>query len=98
MFRNGSLDYIIKSNAWTGLAFSGTNKASFQGKANVKTYDPATGVTTDLGGNFTFVVKVVDNGSSGDTYQITVYDKDGLLYHQAGPAALSGGNIVVRTR
>jgi hypothetical protein len=48
-----------------------------------------------MGGDFSFVVSVVDNGSKGDTYQITVYDKNGLLYHQTGPTALSGRNIVV---
>jgi len=98
VYQDGALIYTVLSNAWTGLAFTGTNKASFQGKANVKTYNPATRVTTDIGGDFAFVVSVVDNGSRGDTYQITVYDKSGLLYHQTGARALSGGNIVVSTR
>ena len=98
VFRDGFLYYIVKSNAWTGLAFSSTNKAFFQGKANVNTYDPDTGVTTDIGGNFSFIASVVDNGGSGDTYRMTVSDKDRLLYHDTGPTVLSGGNIVVRTR
>ena len=41
------------------------NKASSQGKANVRVYDAVTGLTTEIGGNFSFVVTVVDNGANG---------------------------------
>ncbi len=99
-------DYVIKSNSWTGGGLSfGTNTASFSGKANVTAIDPRTGLAVSGigGGNYTYRVDVTDNGSTGDTYAISVYTPTGTLYHQAGTTSasgqlrLGGGNIVVHT-
>ncbi len=107
MFRGADgYDYVIKSNSWTGGGLSfGTNTASFSGKANVTAIDPRTGLAVSGigGGNYTYRVDVTDNGSTGDTYAISVYTPTGTLYHQAGTTSasgqlrLGGGNIVVHT-
>lgn len=79
-------DYVIKSNSWTGGGLSfGTNTANFSGKANVTAFDPKTGLAVSGvgGGNYTYRVNVTDNGSTGDTYAISVYTSTGTLYHQA---------------
>jgi hypothetical protein len=98
-------DYVVKSNSWTGGGLSfGTNTASFSGKCNVTAIDPSTGlaVTGIGGGNYTYRVDVTDNGNTGDTYAISVYNSTGTLYHQAGTTGsqlpLGGGNIVVHTQ
>jgi hypothetical protein len=59
-------------------------------------------VTGIGGGNYTYRVDVTDNGNTGDTYAISVYNSTGTLYHQAGTTGsqlpLGGGNIVVHTQ
>lgn len=100
-------NYVVKSNSWQngGLSF-GANTVSFSAKCNVAVIDPATGtqVTGLGGGNFSFRVDAIDNGSPGsaDTYAIAVYTPTGALYHQAGLTSnqlvLGGGNIVVHTK
>ena len=97
-------DYVIKSNSWTGGGLSfGANTASFSGKANVTAFDPKTGLAVSGvgGGNYTHRVDVTDNGSTGDTYAISVYTPAGTLFHQAGTTGgqlpLGGGNVVVHT-
>jgi hypothetical protein len=98
-------DYVMKSNSWTGGGLSiGTNTASFSGKANVTAINPTTGlaVTGIGGGNYTYRVDVTDNGTTGDTYAISVYAPTGALFHQAGTTAtqlqLGGGNIAIHTQ
>lgn len=98
-------DYVVKSNSWQGGGLSfGTNTAGFSGKANVTAIDPSTGMAVSGigGGNYTYRVDVADDGSTGDTYAISVYDSTGSLYHQAGTSStqlpLGGGNIVVHTK
>ena len=66
--------------------------------------DPTTGMAVSGigGGNYTYRVDVTDNGSTGDTYAISVYTPTGTLYHQAGTTgsqlSLGGGNIVVHIK
>lgn len=98
IYRVGGLDYMIKSNAWIGLAIIG-NHAYFQGKATLQVMDPTTGVLLYNVGNYQFKVDVYDNtgttvNNGVDTYQITVWDNNGLVYHQAG-GSLMGGQIMV---
>jgi hypothetical protein len=98
-------DYVIKSNSWTGGGLSfGTNTVSFSGKANVTAINPSTGLAVSGigGGNYAYRVDVTDNGSTGDSYAISVYTPAGALFHQAGitgsQLTLGGGNIVVHTQ
>jgi hypothetical protein len=105
MFRGADgYDYVVKSNSWTGGGLSLGNKtASFSGKCNVTAIDPTTGLAVSGigGGNYTYRVDVTDNGSTGDTYAISLYTPTGTLYHPAGTTGsqllLGGGNIVVHT-
>lgn len=99
VYRQNGFDYIVKSNAWIGLAIKGST-SSFQGKAALQIYDPTTGLLQpESSGNFQFTVEAVDNEASGspDTYKITVLDKDGLVYHSA-TGELQGGNIVIHEK
>lgn len=92
--------YVVKSNSWQGggAAFTPTG-ASFSGKANVTVIDPATGLPVPGlgGGNLTFRVGVTSGSSP--SFAISVYDANGLLYHQAGTTVsqltLGGGNVVI---
>ncbi len=96
VYRQNGLDYIVKSNAWIGLAITGSN-SRFQGKASLQIYDPATGLLQPgSSGNFQFTVEAVDNELSNtpDTYRITVLNRNGLVYHTA-TGRLQGGNIVI---
>lgn len=100
-------NYVIKSNSWTGggITFPASNTVSFSAKANVTVIDRATGlaVTGLGGGNYTFRVDATDNGAPGstDTYAITVYAPNGVLFHQAGTTGsqlgLGGGNVTVHS-
>ena len=108
----GEYNWIIKSNAMTGLTQNCTPttpkvcSASFAGKANITAVHRTTGVAYSLGGNYQFQVDVTDKGEPGasstttpDTYAIRVWDGSGT-YYQLGSAtaqvALNGGNIQVR--
>lgn len=100
-------DYVIKSNAWTGLGVP-TNQhyATFQGKANVQKIDPSTGETIWSGGNFQFTVDAYDytgtttNGGA-DAFHMKVLNPDGTLFHEIGKItpllSLSGGQIIIHT-
>ncbi len=99
IYRQNGLDYIVKSNAWIGLAIKGIT-SSFQGKASLQIYDPTTGLLQPgSSGNFQFTVEAVDNELSKtlDTYKITVLDKNGSVYHNA-TGQLQGGNIVIHEK
>ena len=99
VYRLDGLDYIVKSNAWIGLAIS-DNTSTFQGKAVLQIFDPVTGeLQPESSGNFQFTVEAMDNELNGnpDYYKITVLDKDGLEYHNA-TGSLNGGNIVIHDK
>jgi PKD repeat protein len=99
VYRLDGLDYIVKSNAWIGLAIS-DNTSTFQGKAVLQIFDPVTGeLQPESSGNFQFTVEATDNELNGnpDYYKITVLDKDGLEYHNA-TGSLEGGNIVIHDK
>jgi len=98
VYRVGGLDYMIKSNAWIGMAIVG-NHVYFQGKATLQVMDSATGVLLYSVGNYQFRVDVYDNtgttvNNGQDTYQIAVWDNSGLVYHQAA-GNLMGGQVMV---
>jgi hypothetical protein len=99
VYREGEWDYVVKSNAWTGLAIE-QNHAYFEGKCVIQKYNPTTGEILWAEGNCKFRVDVWDNDSNGgaDVYQIRVRDKNGVVFHQAGfdpYGYLQGGNIVI---
>ena len=99
IFRVGDWEYIIKSNAWLGMAIDGDH-AFFEAKCVVQQYNSITGELLWSEGNYNFRVDVWDNDGT-DVYQIHVYDKIGLVYYEAGfdPLGfLQGGNIVIHTR
>ena len=99
VYRDGGWDYIVKSNAWIGLAIE-VDHAFFEAKCVVQKYNPATGELVWGEGNYKFRVDVWDKDSDGgvDVYKIRVLDKNGVLFHEAGfdqLGELQGGNIVI---
>lgn len=98
VFRQANLVYMVKSNAVIGLAIS-ASCGSFQTKATLQIFDPSTGQILFSDGNYQMTTKACDNtgtttNSGTDTYGISVLDKNGLPYHNAG-GNLQGGNITV---
>jgi hypothetical protein len=99
VYREGGWNYIVKSNAWVGMAIDG-NHAYFEAKCVIQKYNPATGELVWGEGNYKFRVDVWDNDPDGgvDVYQIRVWDKNGVVFHEAGfdPIGyLQGGNILI---
>ncbi len=93
----GEYNWIIKSNAMSGLTQSCTAttpricKATFSGKNNITAVNRATGVATSLGGNYQFQVDVTDSSEPGsspgagpDTYAIKVWNSSTPTYYQLG--------------
>ena len=95
----GAYNWIVKSNAMTGLtqkcptagSFIGCT-ATFMGKSTITAENRATGARYSLGGNNQFQVDVTDNGEPGssssitpDKYAIRVWDITGT-YYQIGTA------------
>jgi len=102
VYRDGGWNYIVKSNAWIGLAIV-EGHAYFEAKCVVQKYNPATGELVWAEGNYKFRVDVWDKDSDGgvDVYQIRVLDKNGVLFHEAGfdqLGELQGGNIVIHNK
>jgi hypothetical protein len=102
---NGALaDFIIKSNALTALQFTGTTypiSSTLQGKANVQVNRASDGLSLFSAGNYTFSATVTDSGQNGVTgkqFSLSVYDSNGVPYHQVAPnIPLQGGNVVVHS-
>ena len=99
IYREGDWEYIIKSNAWIGMAIIG-NHSVFEAKCVVQQYNSETGELIDSEGNYRLQIDVWDGEEDGNTdvYQIRVYDKNGIVYHEAGfdpYGHLMGGNIVI---
>jgi hypothetical protein len=107
-------NYVVKGNSWQGgyLQFSaepGTTiftRSNFKGNCNVQKIDPATGLVVQSWGNFSFEVFSKDgdllNPRAADAYSITVWDRDGLVWHQVGSSSslvnLGGGNITNKSK
>ncbi|MHA2252586.1 MAG: tandem-95 repeat protein, partial [Candidatus Kariarchaeaceae archaeon] len=97
VYRVDNWEIIIKSNKWNGMAMN-ENHAFFEAKCVVQMFDSETGELMWAEGNYQFRVDVWDNEEGPDVYQIRIYDKDGLVYHEAGfdPLGyLGGGNIAI---
>ncbi|TFG12203.1 MAG: hypothetical protein EU535_06465, partial [Promethearchaeota archaeon] len=101
VYRAGDWEYIIKSNAWEGMAIDELeNWSFFEAKCVVQQYNSKTGELIWSEGNYKFRIDVWDKNKDGenDVFQIRVYDKIGLICHEAGfepYGILQGGNIVI---
>ncbi|MHA2292397.1 MAG: NosD domain-containing protein [Candidatus Hodarchaeales archaeon] len=97
VYRVGEWEIIVKSNAWSGLAIEDTH-AFFEGKAVVQMFNSKTGDLVWDEGNYQFRVDVWENVDGSDVYQIRIYDKNGLVFHDAGFSPLGelgGGHIAI---
>jgi hypothetical protein len=102
-YYNGVLaDFIIKSNALDALSFNGTQypiRATMQGKCNLQINRASDGVQLWGDGNATFVATITDSdlssGIGSDSYQLSVWDKNGVPYKMVANTLLSGGNVVI---
>ena len=101
VYREGDFVFIVKSNAWIGMAIDHENNHSFfEAKCNVKQINSTTGEIVWEKGNYKLRIDVWDHSKNGknDVFQIRVYDQNGLIYHEAGfepNGVLQGGNIVI---
>ena len=98
VYRTDGWEYVIKSNAWLGMAIDEQyNHAFFEGKCTVQKFNTETGEMIWDEGNYQFRVDVWDYDEDGsiDEYGICVLDKDGIVYYEAGPILLGGGNIII---
>jgi hypothetical protein len=91
--------FKIKSNALTGLAFSGTRypiSATLSGKCTISIADGQGGTKFNEGNwRFTAAATDVDKGSGSDSFAITIWDKNNELYKRVPATPLSGGNITI---
>ncbi len=99
IFRVGDWEYIVKSNAWLGMAIDG-NHSCFEAKCTVQQFNSKTGELVWGEGNYQLRIDVWDGEEDGepDEFQIRVYDKNGVVWHEAGFSPrgyLQGGNIVI---
>ncbi|MGY5858685.1 MAG: hypothetical protein RTU63_04895, partial [Candidatus Thorarchaeota archaeon] len=85
-----------KSNAWLGMAIDETH-SFFEGKCTIQMFNTETGEMAWDEGNYQFRVDVWDLDEDGelDEYSICVLDKDGIVFYEAGPTLLGGGNIMI---
>ncbi len=103
---NGVLaDFIIKSNVIDALSFSGNTypmAATLQGKCTIQINRASDGVQLFSQGNATFWARAVDtNLSSGagyDSIELSVWDKNALLYKSVPVTRLGDGNMVIHYR
>ncbi len=104
IYRIAGQTYILKSTSWIGLAII-NNHATFQGKATL-TIVPAglnlataTSLTSTTIGNYQFKDDAYDNTGTTtnggiDQFFLTIWDKNGVVFHTAG-GNLLGGDIQV---
>ena len=97
-----SADFIIRSNALNALAFLGNTfpiSTTLQGKATIQINRSSDGALLYSEGNATFQATVVDSGANSgigsDSFALTVYDKNGVVYKSVPTTLLQGGNVVV---
>ena len=98
IYRINGTDHIIRSNGWIGLAVIG-NHGMFQANATLTIIDPATGKTISTTPGYMFKVDIyankgTTNNGGVDQFFITVWDKNGVVYHTAG-GNLQGGSVNV---
>jgi hypothetical protein len=100
VYRDGEYKFRVKANAWLGMAIVG-NHSFFEAKCVVEQYIADTDVLVWSEGNYLVRVDVWDNADNDnleDVFQIRVYNKQGLIFFEAGfdpYGTLLGGNIVI---
>src|SRR5205823_8447301 len=97
-------------SCWNGTAYAAwpigsptfPAKATLAGKSTIQINKASDGSVLYSDGNSTFTATVLDSGQSSgigvDSFQLTVYDKNAVLYKQIGvptPLFLMGGNVVI---
>jgi hypothetical protein len=103
VYREGDWEYIVKANAWLGMAIiRAENYSIFEAKCVVQKYNSLTGELVWDEGNYQMTVEVWDEDKEGgvDVFQIKIFDKIGLVFHEAGYdpyGILQGGQIVIHT-
>ena len=95
-------DFIIRSNALNALAFGGKTypiPATLQGKCTIQINRSSDGALLYSDGNAAFQATATDSGQSSgigsDSFSLTVYDKNGVVYKSVPVTLLQGGNVVV---
>jgi hypothetical protein len=93
-FHAAGLNFSSTTYEW--LVVNGTSKATYKGSG-----------TVNGGGNYGFLLSVVDNGNTGDRFRMKIWDRNTnvtIYDNQAGAGdnadattQISGGNIVVQT-
>jgi hypothetical protein len=94
-------------SCWNGTAYAACPlgnatfpaKATLSGKSTIQINRARDGYVLYSDGNSNFTATVTDSGhSSGiglDKFQLTVYDKNAVLYKSVPETLLSGGNVVI---
>jgi hypothetical protein len=105
MYNGIAADFIIKSNSLTALQFVGSTypiTSTLQGKASIQINRASNGIQLYNDGNATFSATVVDSGQSSgigsDSFALTAYDKNGVLYKSIPTSLLGGGNVVIHLK
>jgi hypothetical protein len=87
---------------WTSCPLNNTlfpARATLTGKSTIQINRASDGYVLYSDGNSTFSATVTDSGASSgigsDSYQLTVYDKNAVLYKSVPTALLQGGNVVI---
>jgi hypothetical protein len=74
-------------------------RATLEGKSTIQINRARDGYVMFSDGNANFSATVVDSGQSSgigsDTYSLTVYDKNAVLYKSVPTTLLGGGNVVI---
>ena len=74
-------------------------KATLQGKGTIQINRASDGYVLYSDGNSTFNATVTDSGQNSgigtDSFQLIVYDKNGVLYKSVPSLMLQGGNVVI---
>jgi hypothetical protein len=91
-FQFVAADLHFKSTVYDWLVVAGQNKAKFKGEG-----------TINGAGSYKFMLTAVDNGSTGDTFRVRIWDDTGVVYdNKLGTSddsydgtVISGGNIKV---
>jgi len=94
-------------SCWNGTAYAPCPignatfpaKATLQGKSTIQITRASDGYLLYSDGNSTFNATVTDSGQSSgigsDKFQLTVYDKNSVLYKSVPETLLGGGNVVI---
>jgi hypothetical protein len=96
---NVPADFVIKSNALSSLVFVSSQRATLEGRATIQVNRASDGIALSSEGGATFRATAYDTGTGSsagpDSFSMTAYDRNGVVYHSVGEAPLGGGNLVI---